>query len=90
MKKRAEIDELVWRTIEETPPQAGSPPGYDVSGRPANFRELFVMTMETEDFERSWSEFLHEFYRFKRPSFFETEPPPSFRPKHRALARGRR
>jgi hypothetical protein len=46
------------------------PPGYDVSGRPANFHELFLMTLETDEFERSLSEFLHEFYRFQEPQLF--------------------
>jgi hypothetical protein len=88
MKSRAEIDALAWKIIEDKIPQAGSPPGYDISGRPANFHELFLMTLATKDFERSLSDFLHEFYRFKSPSFFEIPPPSGILPQRRAWLAG--
>lgn len=88
MKTRSELDALAWKIIEDAPVQQGNPVGYAASGRPANFEELVAMTEHTGDFERSWSEFLHEFYRFKAASFFAVAPPASFKPERRAWLAG--
>lgn len=37
------------------------------------------------DPELAWSEFLHEFFRFKASSFFEEPSPNNFSPQHQAL-----
>jgi len=46
------------------------------------------MIVATGDFELSWSEFCHEFYRYKGASFFAVEPPKSFSPERRAMLAG--
>jgi len=46
------------------------------------------MVEATGDFELSWSEFRHEFYRYKSASFFSVEPPNSFSVEDRALLAG--
>jgi hypothetical protein len=88
MKTRAELDQLAWAIIEEQTPRKGLPPGYAASGRPSNFQELADMIAATGDFELAWSEFCHEFYRYKSASFFAVEPPKSFSPERRAMLAG--
>jgi hypothetical protein len=88
VKTRSELDQLAWKIIEEQPLAKGVPPGYAASGRPANFQELAYMTEVTGDFERSWSEYRHEFYRYRTATFFAVEPPKSFSPELRAMLAG--
>lgn len=40
------------------------------------------------DHELAWSEFLHEFFRYKQASFFAVPPPRTFSPQRRALLAG--
>ena len=87
-KTRYELDEVAWKIIEEQPLNKGVPPGYVASGRPSNFQELDDMFTATGDFEFAWSEYRHEFYRYKQARFFAVEPPESFSPEYRALLAG--
>jgi hypothetical protein len=70
------------------PVSADPPPGLKLIGRPANYRELGELISCSGDFERSWSEFLHEFYRYKSPVFFAEEPPPNMSSGFRAWLAG--
>lgn len=85
---RAELDHIAWQTIH-TASAIGNrqPAGYAATGRPSNFIELAQM-MADRDEEMAWSEFLHEFYRFRTPSFFAERPPESLSPQWKALLAG--
>lgn len=87
MKRRAELDKLAWAILHGLVPSASTPPGLAASGRPCNYVELAELT-ERWDKELAWSEFLHEFFRYKAASFFVVPPPPSFTPERRALLAG--
>jgi hypothetical protein len=64
------------------------PPGYERSFRPANYRELGQKITDTGDFELSWSEFLHEFYRYRTEEFFDERSPEFLSPGWKALLAG--
>lgn len=73
---RAQLDATAWRTIHQASVvRDRRPSGYAASFRPANYRELGQKITDTGDFELSWSEFLHEFYRFRTEEFFAERPP---------------
>lgn len=83
--KRDELDKQAWAVLAERTPFTGKPEGFERSGRPANFAELAVAIEEYGSYSHAWSEFLHEFYRYKIPDFFAVEPPAHFSPGRRAL-----
>ncbi len=85
MKTRAEMDQAAWAIIEASAPSNAEPLGYEASGRPANFVELGQMVQETEDWERCWSEFRHEFFRYKTEGFFSLPAPSTFSIERRAF-----
>jgi hypothetical protein len=85
---RAEIDKKAWVILAERTPSTGKPDGFARSGRPANFQELADAEESYGDYSHAWSEFLHEFYRFKTADFFAIEPPTLFSPGRRALLAG--
>ena len=86
---RAEIDQIAWNTIKTAKVHSEPPWGYAECGRPANYAELGQMVKDWNgDFEQAWSEFLHEFFRYRTASFF-AEPPPKFlSPGLRAILAG--
>jgi hypothetical protein len=88
LKRRDQLDKQCWAILAARTPFTGKPEGFARSGRPANFQELAVATEDYGDFEHAWSEFLHEFYRYKTPDFFAIEPPESVPLKRRALLAG--
>ena len=81
-----DLDAIGWKAIHDQKPLPGLPAGLAASGRPRNYDELGDLT-EAKGFEFAWSEFLHEFYRYRQPSFF-TEPPDAFMPEKQALLAG--
>jgi hypothetical protein len=81
-------DKIAWDTLHARPPFPGGPAGLAVSDRPANFSELYQQIKDGRDWELAWSEYLHEFFRYKSASFFEVEPPDGFSPAFRALFAG--
>jgi hypothetical protein len=85
---RAEIDAIAWKTIREAKPHNGSPCGYSKCGRPSNYCELGQMISDRDDFELAWSEFLHEFFRYRTASFFEEPPPQILSKGWRAILAG--
>jgi hypothetical protein len=87
-KTRDEIDQKAWAILAARTPSAGKPEGFARSGRPANFEELAVAEESYGDYSHAWSEYLHEFYRFKTVDFFAVEPPARFSPGRRALLAG--
>lgn len=88
MKTRAEIDQKCWAILAARTPFAGKPEGFMHSGHPANFRELADAEESYGDYGHAWSEFLHEFYRYKTVDFLAVEPPAQFSPGRRALLAG--
>jgi hypothetical protein len=84
-KTRDQIDQQCWSILAARTPFPGKPQGFERSGRPANFHELALAVEAYEDFDHAWSEFLHEFYRYKTTDFFAVEPPVQFPPGRRAL-----
>lgn len=87
MNRRAKLDAIGWEILDQKAAAPGEPPGLAVSGRPANYKELADLS-ERWDPELAWSEFLHEFFRYKRASFFAVPPPRYFSPQRRALLAG--
>lgn len=86
---RADLDQTAWRTIHQASVvRDRQPAGYAASFRPANYKELGQKITDTGDFELSWSEFLHEFYRFRTASFFVQRPPAFLSPGWQALLAG--
>lgn len=55
--------------------------------RPRNYEEMAELA-RVRDYEFAWSEFLHEFFRYKTAEFFAVPPPRSFSPQRRALLAG--
>jgi hypothetical protein len=85
---RKELDRLMWHTLHATPVLAGEPLGLNLTGRPANYRELGALLASGVDFELAWREFLHEFYAYRASSFFAEEPPTVLSPGYRAMLAG--
>lgn len=83
-KLREQTDTNSWETLSLRQPMTSEPEGYAASGRPANFIDLSKMFEEIDDFDHAWSEFLHEFYRYKRLDFF-TKPPTNSLPVERQV-----
>jgi len=63
------LDEVAWDVIKSAKVQEGTLSGYALSGRPANFIELYQCADDWAKFELAYSEFLHEFYRYRMPVF---------------------
>lgn len=88
-KARAELDAVAWKTIHTASVvRDRKPDGYAASRRPANYTELGQMMEDTDDFELAWSEFLHEFYRYRTVGFFAERPPDLLRPEYQAMLAG--
>ena len=86
---RAEIDQIAWNTVKTAAVRTTSPPGYLNCGRPANYAELGQMIADWDgDFEHAWSEFLHEFFRYRTANFFAEPPPKNLSPGWRAVLAG--
>lgn len=86
---RAEIDAIAWKTIKSAALCPGTPSGYAECGRPANYAELGQMIKDWNgDYEHAWSEFLHEFFRYRTASFFAEPPPRMLSPGRRAILAG--
>jgi len=88
MNKRAQLDRIAWETIHSRAPFTGAPSGLAKSNRPSNYRELGELMDQDGDFAFAWSEFLHEFYRYKTASFFAELPPTNLSPGYRAMLAG--
>jgi hypothetical protein len=89
MATRAEIDAIAWKTIHATHVVRDRlPSGYAVCGRPRNYTEFGQMVLDREDYEQAWSEFLHEFFRFRTASFFSDRPPRFIGPGQCAILAG--
>ena len=86
---REEIDQIAWTTIKTATVYPGPPYGYAHCGRPANYAELDQMIADLDgDFEHSWSEFLHEFFRYRTAEFFAEPPPKMLSPAWRVVLAG--
>jgi hypothetical protein len=70
------------------PKRAGAPAGLHQSMRPSTYQELYELMELKHDWELAWSEFRHEFYRFKSESFFAVPPPEGFSQEYQALLAG--
>jgi len=88
MATRERLDEVAWGVIKRAKPFAGHPSGYAASRRPANFVELYQCADDRDDFELAFSEFLHEFYRYRTASFFALPPPSRVSPGWKAVLAG--
>jgi hypothetical protein len=95
MKPRAtrqELDAIGWRIMHEQKVNEGEPLGLKHCCRPANYRELGELIDSRQGnelaFELAWSEFLHEFCRYKSASFFAEEPPTTMSSGFRAWLAG--
>jgi hypothetical protein len=87
--QRQKTDQIAWEAIKKAYVVEGAPLGYALSGRPANYTELGQMIADRNgDFEHSWSEFLHEFLRYRQASFFAERPPSNLSPGWRAILAG--
>jgi len=84
---RAQLDQIAWETIKTASVSTASPAGLKASGRPRDYAELAELTAR-KDYETAWSEFLHEFFRYRTAEFFIVPPPRSFSPQRRALLAG--
>jgi hypothetical protein len=86
---RADIDAIAWHTIKTAHVFTNGPSGYTECGRPANYAELGQMIADLDgDFEHAWSEFLHEFCRYRTAGFFSEPPPKMLSPGWRAILAG--
>lgn len=85
MSFRDQLDQKAWGIIHSRTVSSSRPAGYARSGRPANYVELATMVTATGDFERAWSEFLQEFYRYKSVSFLELPVPRAIPLERRAF-----
>jgi hypothetical protein len=72
----AHQDAIAWQTILDRPQ-------HEPVGPPRNFAELRVC--EGVEFAEVLDGFLENFYSWRRASFFEHEPPTTFRPEYRAF-----
>jgi hypothetical protein len=88
MTKRQERERAAWDAIHNRPYLLGSPAGFAVNRRPANFQELANAQNSGVDWEIAWNEFFREFFRYRSPAFFQVEPPGTFSPGNRALLAG--
>lgn len=70
------LDRIAWQTILDRPQ-------HEPVGSPRNFAEL--RPCEGVAFAEALDGFLERFYSWRRPSFFEFEPPTSFKPEYRAF-----
>jgi hypothetical protein len=86
--RRDRQDRIAWRVIHNQPKSKWPPAGLAASLRPFNYQELFDLMELKDDFEFAWSEFKHEFYRHKDPSFFAVPPPEKFAQPDRAFLAG--
>jgi hypothetical protein len=87
MSTRPQLDAIAWEVLDKTAGRSTPPPGLAASGRPCNFEELAELSARW-DYELAWSEFLHDFFRYKQASFFDVPPPRSFSLQRRALLAG--
>lgn len=85
---RARLDEVAWETLHARPKPASPPLGLAKGSRPANYSELGDLIASGVDFEIAWGEFLHEFFRYRAPSFFAYPSPGNISPEYRALLAG--
>lgn len=89
MTTRERLDKIAWHTIHTASVvRDEEPSGYAKSKRPANYTEFGQMIKDTGDDDLAFSEFLHEFYRFRTASFFAERPPEFLSPSWRALLAG--
>ena len=88
MVTRERLDEVAWGVIKTAKVHEGVPSGYALSGRPANFIELYQCADDRANFELAYSEFLHEFYRYRDASFFAVPPPKHVSPGWKAILAG--
>jgi hypothetical protein len=88
MRSRQEQDQVAWETIHASKTHPGPPAGLAVSLRPANYRELGELIASSGDQEHAWSEFLHEFFRYKTASFFAEPSPKILSAEWQALLAG--
>jgi hypothetical protein len=86
MTTRQDVEQQAWQVIASQKIKSG-PRGLDVTGRPANYRELGE-ALKTKNWELAWGDFLHEFYAFRDASFFFEEPPVQLSPTYRVLLAG--
>jgi hypothetical protein len=85
-KIHARNDALVWKAIRTRPVPKHNNIGLAFSRRPGDFAELAIAVFQRGDeFGYAFAHFLDEFYLFRRPNFFEKEPPASFSAKERAF-----
>lgn len=90
---REEMDAIAWRIMHEQAAFEGEPAGLERSHRPCNYAELGELTERRRHkddfcFEHAWSEFLHEFCRYRSATFFSNEPPVNMSPGRRAWLAG--
>jgi hypothetical protein len=86
--KSDHLDRIAWATIKAKVPSTDPPMGYAKSGRPCNYAELGEMLGDEVEFELAWSEFLHEFFRYRTADFFAHPSPPALPPERRAMLAG--
>lgn len=72
----ARLDSIAWQTILDRPQHEPVSP-------PRNFGE--IPPSDGPEFSAWVTAFLERFYSYRRESFFEQEPPPTFRPEYRAF-----
>ena len=84
-------DNTAWKQIRSRPVPTGDLAnhfGLALSGRPSSFVELENVQRETGNFELALSEFLNEFYLFRKECFFVEEPSDYFDANTRAWFAG--
>ena len=78
-----------WNAVRSRLFLSGKPPGIAANRRrPANFQELAELTSTGVDWDTARDRFLHEFFRYRNPEFFEIAPPDTLSPECRALLAG--
>jgi hypothetical protein len=84
VSKREELDALCWRTIKSAKvlPYEGS------KYRPNNYAEISAGLRAGGEFELLWGDFLHAFYLYRHPSFFEFPSPEELSLENQALLAG--
>jgi hypothetical protein len=84
------FDDIAWKTIHSRSvpkPEFANYKGLEISGRPKNYAELEIAVKES-DMQLALSDFLHEFFLFRTPDFFEIEPSDYFSTRDRAWLAG--
>jgi hypothetical protein len=77
-------DALAWATIDRRVPASG-PMGLGATGRAANFTQLEEVLRRGTEYGYAFSEFLDEFYCFRRAEIFAEPPSDYFNLKQRAF-----